>query len=364
LARPVTKPGERPLVAVVGGDTLLAREILELLGDAKPAPRVQLISAAADAATMLSADEDEAVLMTPLAAESLEDTSVAFLAGSPASSRRTLKVNPPSGPVLIDLTGALEDQTNARLRAPSAEPEALSTNPRTTERRGSVGESCEGAAAPCALRSAPSATIHIIAHPGAIAVAMLLARLHNVAPIRRSLIHVFEPASERGQRGLDELQQQTVAVLSFKKLKTDVYDAQLAFNMLARYGEEAMEPLDGIEQRMERHLASLLAAYPAIPMPSLRMIQAPVFHGHSFSVWVEFEDNPGAYPLARALNEAGLDVRPDDPPSNAGIAGQSGISVGAIAADRNHPRACWLWMVADNFRLAAENALAVAKEVL
>jgi aspartate-semialdehyde dehydrogenase len=338
LARPLTKPGERPLVAVVGGDTLLAREILELLGDAKPAPRVQLISAAADAATVLSADEDEAVLMTPLAAESLEDTSVAFLAGSPASSRRTLKVNPLSGPVLIDLTAALEDQPNARLRAPSAEPEPV--------------------------RTASTATIHVIAHPGAIAVAMLLARLHNVAPIRRSLIHAFEPASERGQRGLDELQQQTVAVLSFKKLKTDVYDAQLAFNMLARYGEEAMEPLDGIEQRMERHLASLLAAYPGIPMPSLRMIQAPVFHGHSFSVWVEFEDNPGAYPLARALNEAGLDVRPDDPPSNAGIAGQSGLSVGAIAADRNHPRACWLWMVADNFRLAAENALAVAKEVL
>ena len=338
MARPLTKPGERPLVAVVGGDTLLAREILELLGDAEPSPRVQLISAAADAATMVSADEDEAVVMTPLAAESLEDTSVAFLAGSPASSRRTLKVNPPSGPVLIDLTGALEDQPNARLRAPSAEPQPV--------------------------RSAPSATIHVIAHPGAIAVAMLLTRLHNEAPIRRSLIHVFEPASERGQRGLDELQQQTVAVLSFKKLKTDVYDAQLAFNMLARYGEEAMEPLDGIEQRMERHLASLLAAYPAIPMPSLRMIQAPVFHGHSFSVWVEFEDNPGAYPMARALNEAGLDVRPDDPPSNAGIAGQSGISVGAIAADRNHPRACWLWMVADNFRLAAENALAVAKEVL
>jgi aspartate-semialdehyde dehydrogenase len=334
----LTKPGERPLVAVVGGDTLLAREIVELLGDAKPAPRVQLISAAADAATMLSADEDEAVLMTPLATESLEDTTVAFLAGSPASSRRTLKVNPPSGPVLIDLTGALEDQPNARLRAPSAEPKAV--------------------------RSAPSATIHVIAHPGAIAVAMLLARLHNVAPLRRSLIHVVEPASERGQRGLDELQQQTVAVLSFKKLKTDVFDAQLAFNMLARYGEEAMEPLDGIEQRMERHLASLLAAYPAIPMPSLRMIQAPVFHGHSFSVWVEFEENPGAYPLARALTEAGLDVRPDDPPSNAGIAGQSGLSVGAVTADRNHPRACWLWMVADNFRLAAENALAVAQEVL
>ena len=106
------------------------------------------------------------------------------------------------------------------------------------------------------------------------------------------MVHVFEPASERGQRGLDELQQQTVAVLAFQKLKTDVFDAQLAFNLLARYGEEALEPLEGIEQRVERHLASLLAGWPGVPMPSLRVIQAPVFHGHSFSVWVEFENNP------------------------------------------------------------------------
>ena len=64
------------------------------------------------------------------------------------------------------------------------------------------------------------------------------------------------------------------------------------------------------------------------------------------------------------LAKAGIDVRPDDPPSNVGIAGQSGLSVGAIAADRNNPRACWLWLVSDNLRLAAENALAVAKEIL
>jgi len=62
--------------------------------------------------------------------------------------------------------------------------------------------------------------------------------------------------------------------------------------------------------------------------------------------------------------DAGIDVRPDDPPSNAGIAGVSGLSVGAIALDQNHPRAYWIWMVADNLRLTAENALAVARETL
>ena len=128
------------------------------------------------------------------------------------------------------------------------------------------------------------------------------------------MVHVFEPASERGQNGLDELQQQTVGVLSFQKLKTDVFDTQLAFNMLARYGEEALEPLEGIEQRVEKHLASLLTDWPGVPMPSLRVIQAPVFHGHSISVWVEFEENPGADALEKILRNPVIDVRPTNLP--------------------------------------------------
>lgn len=335
----MAKALDRPLVAIVGGDTLLGKEIRELLGESKRQPRVELLSHAADGSTILAADEHEAeaLVMIPMNAESLEGNKAAFLAATPSASRRAAKMNPRGGPVLIDLTGALEDQPQARLRAPSAEPSDAQP---------------------------PHAPLHVIAHPAAIALAMFLAKLAKVSPLRRSLIHIFEPASERGKRGIEELQQQNRALLSFQKLNTEVFDAQLAFNLLARYGEEALEPLEGIELRAERHLASLLGAWPGIPMPSLRMIQAPVFHGHSFSVWAEFENNPGADVVARALAAQGLDVRPDDPPTNAAIAGQSGISVGAISDDRNNSRACWFWLVADNLRLAAENAVAVAFELM
>lgn len=291
---------------------------------------MELISGVAE---QTETEDEDAVIMVPLAASSFEGAAVAFLAGSHASSRKALKIAS-KNTVLVDLTSALEEQPNARLRAPLAEKAPVKN----------------------------LAAVQVIAHPAAIASAMFLARVSECAPVRRSIIHVFEPASERGQKGLDELQQQNVAVLSFQKLKTDVFDTQLAFAMLARYGEEAEEPLEGIEQRVERHLASLLAAWDGIPMPSLRVIQAPVFHGHSFSVWVEFEENPGVEALQMALNGAGIDVRPDEPPTNIGVAGQNGISVGAIAVDPNQPRACWFWMAADNFRLSAENAVAVMKE--
>ncbi len=321
-------------LAIVGGDSLLARELRDLLNGEKPSPRVLLISAAAEDSTSLVPEEDDAVVLMPLSSDSLEGTGVAFLAGSPASSRRALKLNTDDRR-LIDLTGALADQPNAHLRAPSAEPKASKRE---------------------------ASQIQVIAHPAAIALTMLLTRLAAAGKMRASLAHVFEPASERGQRGIEELRKQTVSVLSFKKLETAVFDTQLAFNILASYGEEALEPLDGVEQRIERDTASLLSAWTALPMPSIRLIQAPVFHGHSMSVWVEFDDAVDAEQIAKILTAADVDVRPDEPPSNANIAGQSGLSVGNIHADHNNSRACWIWMVADNLRLSAENAIAVSKE--
>ena len=142
--------------------------------------------------------------------------------------------------------------------------------------------------------------------------------------------------------------------------------AQVSFNMLSQYGSDSPHSLEEIELKIDRHLATLLAGANALTMPSLRLIQAPVFHGYSMSVWVEFEDNPGRNAILQALNSPKIDLRAHDeePPTNAGVAGQSGITIGAIAPDRNHPRAHWFWMVADNLRITAENALEVARVFL
>jgi aspartate-semialdehyde dehydrogenase len=101
-------------------------------------------------------------------------------------------------------------------------------------------------------------------------------------------------------------------------------------------------------------------------MPSLRLLQAPIFHGYSFSAWVEFENNPGIEALESTLSFGPIDVRGSDfePPTNVSQAGQGGISVGGIVPDRNQPEACWFWVVADNLRLAAENAIAVARQLV
>ena len=65
---------------------------------------------------------------------------------------------------------------------------------------------------------------------------------------------VFEPASEHGQKGMDELHEQTVNLLSFQPLPKKVFDTQVAFNMVARYGEQCAPALATIERAIAQAL--------------------------------------------------------------------------------------------------------------
>lgn len=331
---------DRPknVAAIVGGSSLLGRELRDLL--AGTPFQVKLIGSDESEAGMLAEAGGEPTVITSLDRENLSGALVAFLAGSPQSSRKAVDTvrGLKRAPVLIDLTSVLEDDPGSQLRAPMSEPASYAVPPGTT---------------------------HVVAHPAAIVLSLFLVRLKGISPFRRVMAHVFEPASERGRRGLDELHQQTINLLAFQKLPKQVYDEQVSFNLLARYGSEAPEALETIGLRLERHLAALLSLNGNVPMPSLRVIQASVFHGHSISLWVEFESAPEVASLELALAAAHVDVRGAglEPPNVVGVAGQDGISVGAIEADRNDSRALWFWIAADNVRIVAGNAVAVARSV-
>ncbi len=331
-------------VALIGSDSLLAREVRDIVATTGARLSLRLVAALDEESGALARVGDEPSIINGLNAESLLGTRAVILAGNAESSRQTLRLlgDSPDAAV-IDLTYTAEERPDARLRAPLVESELV--------------------------EDAGDVAVHVIAHPAAIAIALFLRRLHATALVRNSVIQIFAPASEHGVLGVHELQQQTVSVLSFKNLPKAVFDTQLSFNMLARYGEEAPVSLEESELRIERHLASLLALPgdgEGAPMPSLRLIQAPVFHGYSFSAWVEFVDAPDMEALESSLAIDSIEVRGGDfePPTNVGQTGQGGIAVGAITPDRNHPEAAWLWFVADNVRLAAENAVAVARQLV
>jgi aspartate-semialdehyde dehydrogenase len=332
-------------VAIVGGNSLIGRELRELLQQDTRFGHVMLLGVDDEEAGALTEQGGEPTIITPLDEEYLREARVVFLAGDAHSSRQVLdmvrRMQP--APALIDATGALEQASPVvRLRAPLSE--------------------AESSGAPPAL----SAGVDVIAHPAASALAMVLLPLLTAGEVKRVVAHVFEPASERGRKGISELQEQTVSLLSFKPLPKDVFDEQVSFNLLSAYGEAAPESLQDVELRVERHLASLLEGIEGLPLPSLRLVQAPVFHGHTFSLWVQFSSAVEVDAVVQALASTHVEVRQDEgePPTIIGQAGQSGVSVGAIYADRNDTHAVWIWMVADNLRITAENAVMLARMLL
>ena len=325
------------IIALVGSETLLGREVRDVFGESSLGEQLRLLGSDDDEIRIADVGGAPAIL-NKLDPEEVEDAAVVILAGTPESSRVALESNPTG--VIIDLTGAVEEDPDARVRAPQVENGDY------------VGD-----------HDGPQ----IAAHPAALAIALVLGRIHPAFPIARSIIHIFEPASERGKSGIDELQRQTVSLLSFQQMPKEVFDAQLSFNMLAKLGGEAPVQLQDVEDRIDRHLATLLErAETGVPMPSIRVAQAPVFHGYSLSFWIEFEDAPDVNSLEEVLSGDWIDVRAGDlePPDIAGVAGQSGISVGAITPDRNDGNAVWLWLAADNLRLSAETAALIARETL
>jgi aspartate-semialdehyde dehydrogenase len=323
-------------IALIGSETLLGREIREVFSASELGERLRLVADAGEQPGKLTEVGGLPALLADLTPVTLDDAAIVILAGTAASARKAQEANP--GASFIDLTGVLEDSPEARIRAPLAEdpdyrPDDISCS--------------------------------IVAHPAATAIAMLLRYLHSSYTLRRAVVQIFEPASQRGSAGLDELQQQVVSILAFKPVPKAVFGAQLGFTMLSGLSDDVTPSIPALEERIEKHLATLLDRLGDIPMPSLRLIQAPVFHGYTMSFWLEFDEAPSPLDVEESLTAAGIDVRGEtlEAPNNLSVAGESGISVGAISSDRNNGDGLWLWLAADNLRLSAENAARLAQDL-
>jgi aspartate-semialdehyde dehydrogenase len=326
---------KKPIWVLIGSDTLLGKECREFVEMEKLPVVLRLAGAAADERVLTEAD-GEAAVVEPLDEEMLESANVVLLAGDAESGRAAMAMahGAKRVPTFVDVAGAHEDLPHSRLRAPMVEEEGAEF---------------------------PPGTVHTIAHPGASALVRALSLIHDKRPIRSAVVTVLEPVSAYGTAGIDELHKQTVGLFSFQQLPKQEFDTQAAFNLTPRYGDEGRAQRTHSATRIEKHVASLLGPK-RIPLPSIRLVHAPVFHGYCQSVWISFDDCPSAAALEGWLEEAGIDVhrRGAEPASNVSVAGQGGIAVSDVGADASNPSAIWLWMASDNLRTSAENAALVA----
>jgi aspartate-semialdehyde dehydrogenase len=176
---------------------------------------------------------------------------------------------------------------------------------------------------------------------------------------------IMEPASEHGRAAMDELHQQTVNLLSFQSLPREQYDAQVSFNLLPALGDSAKVDLVATERRIRKQYASISEG--RLPALALQMVQAPVFHGYVTSVLIELAEPVTVEQVEGALAGEHFDLvsAESEPPSNLSAAGQEDVMarVAEDGSENSQSRRFWIWLAADNLKLAALNAIACAIEL-
>jgi aspartate-semialdehyde dehydrogenase len=326
-------------LAIVGAGTLRGKEVAEVLGDRNfPSLDIKLLDDN-ESLGQLESVGDEVSFIQSVRSEQFEKIDFTFFASDQECTRQNWKRAHASGSAIVDLSYALEDEPNAEVKSPWIQRQLNQTL---------VPE----------LQPGPA----VVAHPAAVVLALLLLRLQKASALKKVVATVFEPASEHGQKGMDELHEQTVNLLSFQQLPKKVFDTQVAFNMVARYGEQSIPALSTLERRVLKHYKKI--AGKDAPLLSLLLLQAPIFHGHAFSLHVEIDQPVEIESITKALAGEHVTVTglAEESPSNVNAAGQGDILV-SIQPDPNLANGLWLWAAADNLRIAAITAVECAENM-
>ncbi len=325
-------------VAIVGASSLRGKDLAAALEERGfPATDIRLLDDEVVDGTLTEAG-GEPLVIQGIDEESFDGVRFAFFAGSADLTARHAQQALHGGTTLIDMSGHLARHFDANHWIPSLRKWLGPPRPASGK-----------------AFSSPS--------PPALIACALAVALREIAP-SRSAITVFRPVSELGQEGIEELESQTAGLLSLKPIASGVFDTQVAFNLMAGYGEEARPRLPEISAAAALEVKEYLAG--RLPEPALQVVHAPVFYGFAFSAFVEAPGVREPGDLDRAFEAVGWKVATSavESPTNVSIAGESVIHLGPVQRDGNLPGGFWIWGAADNLRLASANAISIAETLL
>ena len=208
----------------------------------------------------------------------------------------------------------------------------------------------------------------IIANPNCSTIQMVVALkpIHDAVGIERINVCTYQAVSGTGKKAIDELAQQTAALLNGKPVAAKVYPKQIAFNALPHIDVFQENGYTKEEMKMVWETHKILEDDNILVNPTA--VRIPVFYGHSEAVHVETRKKISAIE-ARKLLEKAAGVTVLDQHANGGYptavteaSGQDPVFVGRIREDISHPRGLNLWVVSDNLRKgAALNSVQIAE---
>lgn len=213
----------------------------------------------------------------------------------------------------------------------------------------------------------------IIANPNCSTIQMVVALkpIHDAARIKRIVVTTFQSVSGAGARAVDEMYEETRALLDGDTYQRSIFPYQIAFNCIPQipqsdaflengYTHEEMKMTN--ETRKMFHDDSI--------MVSATCVRVPVDTSHSEAVNIETERKITADEVRELLSTAeGVkvvdDVAAQQYPLAVHAAGRDETFVGRIREDISCPNGIAMWVVSDNLRKgAALNAIQIAERLI
>jgi aspartate-semialdehyde dehydrogenase len=327
-------------IAILGASSLRGKELKEHLVERQfPILELRLFDEEFAAGTLTEAAGEPAIV-EGVTEESLRGTRLIFMTGTPEFSRRHCDAASHAGANVIDLSGGLAGETGALPLFPAM---------------GGLFGVRTSRSKPSTLFLAPSAPADV-----AVSLTAALARLG----LERLILTFFQPASELGMEGVEELESQVAKLLSMAPLPQAIFGGQAAFTMLWQYGAESRAKIADARAAIVAEVR--LGLQNRLPMPAIALVHAPVFHSNFFTAYADFKSDVALEEIIARLSGAGLKVvSPDDPPpTNVSVAGEPRPVLGRPERDPSTEHGVWIWGVADNLRVPVATAVAIAENHL
>ncbi|HEX3434033.1 MAG TPA: aspartate-semialdehyde dehydrogenase [Solirubrobacteraceae bacterium] len=327
---------ERYRVAVVGATGQVGTLLLKLLRE-REFPAEEIVPFASERS--VGRELDDGLVVQGLSEQSVQGFDLAIFSAGGSTSAEWAPRFAQAGAVVVDNSSCWRMNDDVPLVVAEVNPQALDAH------RG------------------------IIANPNCSTMQMVVALkpLHDRAGIERLVISTYQAVSGTGKRAVDELLDQSHALLHERAIEEpSAYAHQIAFNALPHAGSFAAGDDHTDEERKLINETRKILDDPAIAI-SATCVRVPVLNGHSEAVNVQTRD-PLSPEQARELLAAAPGVTVLDDPESAlyplaiDASGRDDVFVGRIRRDAGHERALDLWIVSDNLRKgAATNAVQLSE---
>ena len=207
---------------------------------------------------------------------------------------------------------------------------------------------------------------NIIANPNCSTaqLVIVLKPLHDLFKIKRVVVSTYQSTSGAGKAPMDEMVEQSMAIINNKKVSSENFTKQIAFNAIPHIDVFAEDGYTKEELKMTRETKKILDDKIELTATCVRI---PVKVSHAESVNIEFEKPFTVKKISETLNNSpGCKVF--DKRENAGYItpidaeGKNETFISRIREDNSKNNSLNLWIVSDNLlRGAALNAVEIAE---